>query len=312
MTTHILVTGGSGNIGSALVAGLAADEGNVVVVADNLTTGDREKVPDLPNVKFIKCDVNNYDDISAIFYRHPFEYVFHYAAVVGVQRTLDHPLDVLRDITGIENLLKLSKNTGIRRFFFSSSSEVYGEPFEIPQHEETTPLNSRLPYAIVKNVAEAYLRSYQHEYGLDYTVFRFFNTYGPNQSEDFVVPRFLQMALRGDDITIYGDGSQTRTFCYVDDNVDACLAALGGRHCINDTINIGSDENFTVLELANLIIEITESKSQVVHLPPLKDGDMTRRLPDIAKMRNLLGRDLVPLREGLLRLVDFYKSQDSY
>lgn len=309
MTTHILVTGGSGNIGSALVSGLAQDEGNIVVVADNLSTGELSKLPDRPNVKFIKCDANNYEDIAAIFYRHPFEYVFHYAAVVGVQRTLANPLLVLRDIKGIENLLNLSKNTGIRRFFFSSSSEVYGEPFEIPQNEETTPLNSRLPYAIVKNVAEAYLRSYQLEYGLDYTVFRFFNTYGPNQSEDFVVPRFLLRALRGEDLEIYGDGSQTRTFCYVDDNVDACLATLAGRQGVNETINIGSDENFTVLELAEMIVEVTQSKSQIVHLPPLEDGDMTRRLPDITKMRGLLGRELIPLRDGLVRLIDHYTSQ---
>jgi len=309
MTTHILVTGGAGNVGSALVSGLAEDEGNIVVVADNLSTGDLAKIPDSPNVKFIKCDVNNYDDIAAIFYRHPFEFVFHYAAVVGVQRTLANPLLVLRDIRGIENLLNLSKNTGVRRFFFSSSSEVYGEPFEIPQNEETTPLNSRLPYAIVKNVAEAYLRSYQHEYGLDFTVFRFFNTYGPNQSEDFVVPRFVKMALRGDDITIYGDGSQTRTFCFVDDNVAACLATLKDRQGINETINIGSDENYTVLELAQIIVEMTKSKSQIVHLPALEDGDMTRRLPDIRKMRALLGRELVPLRDGLARLIDHYSSQ---
>jgi UDP-glucose 4-epimerase len=309
MPTHILVTGGAGNIGSALVESLAKDEGKVVIVADDLSTGDRAKVVDRPNVKFIKCDVNNYDDIAAIYYRHPFEYVFHYAAVVGVQRTLANPLAVLHDITGIENVLKLSKNTGVRRLFFSSSSEVYGEPFEIPQHEKTTPLNSRLPYAIVKNVAEAYLRSYQQEYGLDYTVFRFFNTYGPNQSEDFVVPRFLRMAMRGEDITVYGDGSQTRTFCFVDDNVDACLAALHRREAINETVNIGSDESITILELAELAIELTDSKSRIVHLPPLADGDMTRRLPAIGRMRELLGRDLVPLREGLVRQLEFYAKQ---
>ncbi len=311
MPTNILVTGGAGNIGSAMASALAENEGNIVVVADNLSTGERSKVPNRPNVKFIKCDVNSYQDISALFYCHPFEYVFHYAAVVGVQRTLAHPLAVLNDIKGIENVLNLSKNIGVHRVFFASSSEVYGEPFEIPQNEQTTPLNSRLPYAIVKNVAEAYMRSYQHEFGLNYTVFRFFNTYGPNQSEDFVVPRFIRMAMRGEDITIYGDGSQTRTFCYVDDNVEACLATLLKRQGINDTINIGNDQEFTVLELANLIIELTKSKSKVVHLPPLPDGDMTRRMPSIEKMRKLLGRDLLPVREGILRLIDHYKSVDS-
>lgn len=306
MPTHVLVTGGAGNIGSALVAGLAEDEGNIVVVADNLSTGDRAKVPERANVQFVKCDVNSFEDISAVFYRHPFEYVFHYAAVVGVQRTLAHPLAVLDDIKGIENVLNLCKNTGVRRVFFASSSEVYGEPFEIPQNEMTTPLNSRLPYAIVKNVAEAYMRSYHQEFGLDYTVFRFFNTYGPNQSEDFVVPRFLRMAMRGDDITIYGEGNQTRTFCYVEDNVEACLATLLKRQGINDTINIGSDKEFTILELAELVIELTGSSSRVVHLPPLEEGDMSRRMPSIDKMRVLLGRDLVPLREGLLKLLDHY------
>lgn len=312
MPTHILVTGGAGNVGSALVSALAEDEGNVVIVADDLSTGERAKIPERTNVKFIKCDANSYDDLAAIFFRHPFEFVFHYAAVVGVQRTLANPLSVLRDIRGIENVLMLCKNTGVRRVFFASSSEVYGEPFEIPQNEQTTPLNSRLPYAIVKNVAEAYMRSYQQEYGLDYTVFRFFNTYGPNQSEDFVVPRFLRMAMRGDDITIYGDGSQTRTFCYVDDNVEACLSTLLKRQGINDTINIGSDELFTVLELAELVVDLTGSKSDIVHLPPLEDGDMTRRMPSIDKMRSLLGRDLVPLREGLVRLIEHYEKTESH
>ena len=107
-----------------------------------------------------------------------FDYVFHYAAVVGVHRTLQNPLAVLRDIDGIRNILELSKNTGVKRVFYSSSSEVYGEPVEIPQNESTTPLNSRLPYAIVKNLGEAYFKSYQQEFGLDYTIFRFFNKIG--------------------------------------------------------------------------------------------------------------------------------------
>ncbi|MFM7902004.1 MAG: NAD-dependent epimerase/dehydratase family protein, partial [Bacteroidota bacterium] len=155
-----------------------------------------------------------------------FEYVFHYAALVGVKRTLENPVMVLNDITGIKNVLNLSKNTGVKRVFFSSSSEVYGEPVEFPQNEHTTPLNSRLPYAIVKNVGEAYLRSFKQEYDLAFTIFRFFNTYGPQQSNDFVMSKFITAALSNTDITIYGDGSQTRTFCYIDDNVDACLSAF--------------------------------------------------------------------------------------
>lgn len=309
--TKILVTGGAGNIASALIARLATRPDNQIVIADNLLTGDLSKVPQhLDNVHFIKCDVNDYNDISPLFFAYNFEYVFHFAAVVGVQRTLQNPLWVLHDIRGIEHILNLSKNTGVRRVYFSSSSEVYGEPFEIPQNEHTTPLNSRLPYAIVKNVGEAYLKTYHREFGLNYLIFRFFNTYGPNQSEDFVVPRFVRQALKNENITIYGDGSQTRTFCYVDDNVDACLTAHYTGAIENDTINIGSDAECTIRELAEKVIEITGSRSRLVFLPPLKEGDMTRRKPDIGKMRKLLDRDLVPLEEGIGRLVTHFRERD--
>jgi UDP-glucose 4-epimerase len=186
---------------------------------------------------------------------------------------------------------------------FSSSSEVYGEPVEIPQNELTTPLNSKLPYAIVKNIGEAFLRSYYQEYGLEYTIFRFFNTYGSRQSPEFVVPRFIKAALKGEDITVYGDGLQTRTFCYIDDNTDACLAAFYNNEVINDVVNIGSNKEVSILELANTIIRITNSTSRIVHLPPLAEGDMTRRLPDNRKMMDLLGRDLLPLEAGLTKML---------
>ncbi|MFN3876597.1 MAG: NAD-dependent epimerase/dehydratase family protein, partial [Flavobacteriales bacterium] len=278
---RILVTGGAGFIASDLSIRLAADPDHEVTVVDNLLTGDRRKLPaQLPaNLHFIKCDVNRFEDISAVFFARRFEYVFHYAAVVGVKRTIDNPVMVLRDIDGIRNVLDLSKNTGVKRVFFSSSSEVYGEPVEIPQNEKTTPLNSKLPYAIVKNIGEAFLRSYQKEFGLDYTVFRFFNTYGPKQSRDFVVSKFMRAALANEDITVYGDGSQTRTFCYIDDNIDACLAAFYRNEAINDVVNIGSDQEVPIAELARMVIAITGSSSRIVHLPPLEEGDMTRRMP---------------------------------
>ena len=307
---RILVTGGAGNVASALIAKLALNPANEIIIADNLLTGDMRKVPKhLNNVKFIKCDVNNYEDISPLFFAYNFEYVFHYAAVVGVQRTLQNPLMVLRDIRGIENILNLSKSTGVKRVYYTSSSEVYGEPFEIPQNEQTTPLNSRLPYAIVKNVGEAFLKSYHQEFGLNYLIFRFFNTYGPNQSDDFVVPRFLQYAMKNEDITIYGDGSQSRTFCYVDDNVEACINAHHTGVIENDTLNVGSDIEYTVKELAEKIIEITDSKSKLVYLPALEEGDMTRRQPDITKMKTLLNHDLIPLDEGLKKLIAHFKEQ---
>lgn len=234
---------------------------------------------------------------------HRFDYVFHFAAVVGVLRTQEFPLKVLRDIDGIKNILDISKNISVKRVFYSSSSEVYGEPVVLPQHEHTTPLNSRVPYAVVKNVGESFCKSYYQEYKLNYTIFRFFNTYGPNQSTDFVVARFLAAALKNQDITIYGDGSQTRTFTYVDDTVDTCLNCFYNDREINDVINIGNDELCTVLELAQLIIKITGSSSKITHLPPLKEGDMTRRQPDNAKMLSILGRPLISLEEGIKKMM---------
>lgn len=302
---RILVTGGAGFVASDLALKLAADPANEVVVVDNLLTGDVRKLanPGGREPHFIKGDANVYEDISAVFFAYRFEYVFHYAAVVGVKRTTDNPVMVLRDIDGIRNILDLSKNTGVKRVLFSSSSEVYGEPVEIPQNERTTPLNSKLPYAIVKNIGEAFLRSYRKEYGLDYTIFRFFNTYGPKQSPDFVVSKFMRAALAGDDITLYGDGSQTRTFCYIDDNVEACLNAFRKGEVVNDVVNIGSDLEITIRSLAELIVDITGSSSKIVHLPPLEEGDMTRRMPDVTRMRALLGREPLPLRTGLERIL---------
>jgi len=301
----ILVTGGAGFIGSGLAEKLAQDPDNYVVIVDNLLTGYTRKLPRSShnNIRFIKCDVNDFDDISSVFYAYTFDYVFHYAAVVGVKRTLSHPVMVLNDITGIKNILNLSKNTGVRRVFYSSSSEVYGEPVEFPQNEHTTPLNSRLPYAIVKNVGEAYLRSYQREYGLDFTIFRFFNTYGPKQSKDFVISKFIYLALQNQKINIYGDGSQTRTFCFIDDNVEACTNAFYDDMFVNDVVNIGGGTEMTILNLAKTIIKLTGSKSEIVHVPPLKEGDMSRRQPDVSKMRQLLQREPTPFEVGLKKVI---------
>ncbi|TIL70243.1 MAG: NAD-dependent epimerase/dehydratase family protein, partial [Mesorhizobium sp.] len=238
MTQSILVTGGAGNIGSALTRALVKLPQTQVVVADNLSTGSRDKVQiDAGNLTVVKADANDFDDISSLFYR------FHF--------------------TGIENVLRLCKNTGAERVYFASSSEVYGEPFEIPQNESTTPLNSRLPYAVVKNLGEVYLRTFQREFGLPFTIFRFFNTYGPRQSEDFVLPRFVRAAQRGEPLTIYGDGSQTRTFCYVDDTVDACIAVHRTRAHENEVINVGSDVEMSIRQLAEFVIEVLGSSSKL-------------------------------------------------
>ncbi len=301
----ILITGGAGFIGSCVAEKLIADKENYVVIVDDLSTGDLKKLPLLPktNWNFIKCNVNNYRDIAGIMLSYHFDYVFHYAALVGVKRTQENPVKVLNDIHGIENILNLSKNSGVKRVFFSSSSEIYGEPVELPQNEYTTPLNSRIPYAIVKNVAEAYLKSYKKEFGLEYTIFRFFNTYGPKQSKDFVMSKFLYMALKNQNITIYGDGSQSRTFCYIDDNVDVCVNAFYENQFINDVVNIGGEIEISILDLAKKIISITGSSSKITHLPSLKEGDMNRRLPDIEKMKKLLKRKPITLEEGISKIL---------
>ena len=304
--TKILVTGGAGFVGSCLVDKLIENPDNFVVIVDNLSTGNKLRLPKEKNGnwKFIKCNCNEYRDISAVMMAYKFDYVFHYAAVFGVIRTLENPVSVLSDIQGIKYLLDLCKNTGVRRVFFSSSSEVYGEPFEHPQNEMTTPLNSRLPYAVVKNVGEAFLRSYYQEFGLDYTIFRFFNTYGPKQSTDFVMSRFIKAAMNNAPISIYGDGSQTRTFCYKDDNVEACVNALYFNKHVNDTVNIGSDIELPIIDLAKTILRLTDSKSELVFLPPLKEGDMSRRKPDISKMKALLGRPMTELEVGIKMTID--------
>lgn len=301
----VLVTGAAGNIGSSLVNGLLEDGNYFVIGIDDLSTGHLSKLPRVnkDNFIFIKSDVNNFTELSIIFLKYNIDFVFHFAAVVGVERTLSNPLMVFKDIDGIKGILDLSKNTGVKRVFYSSSSEVYGEPVSLPQNEETTPLNSKLPYAIVKNLGEVYFKTYEREYGLKYSIFRFFNTYGPNQSEMFVIAKFLKLALQNQDITIYGDGSQTRTFCYVDDNIDTMIAALKNNLLINETINIGSDKEYSVLDIAKKIIRITNSNSKIIFLPPLKEGDMTRRQPDIGKMMTILKRPLITIDDGIYRMI---------
>ncbi len=296
---RILITGGAGFIPSSLAERLLEDENNFVVLVDNLLTGQIKNIPIANNCTFIKCDINNYNDISSVMNRYGFDYVFHYAAVVGVSRTIHNPNMVLQDINGLQNIFMLAKNTGVKRIFYSSSSEVYGEPVHLPQHEHATPLNSKLPYAVVKNLGECFCRTYQQEFNLDYTILRFFNTYGPKQSPDFVMSKFLRAALSGNDITIYGDGSQTRTFCYIQDNTDFTIRILEDDFFLNDVVNVGNDTPTSVLELAEIIVEMTGSSSKIVFLPPLKEGDMTRRQPDITKMRSVLSKDLTPLEMGI-------------
>lgn len=303
---YVLITGGAGNIASHLAVKLLETGKYEVVIVDNLLTGSIQKLPKHPKCRFIKADVNQLNELMPVFLKYDFQYVFHFAALVGVKRTLSNPLGVFNDINGIRNILDLSKSCGVKRVFYSSSSEVYGEPVSIPQNENLTPLNSRLPYAIVKNLGESMCKGYLQEYGLSYTIFRFFNTYGPMQNEDFVIPRFIRMALMGESISIYGDGMQTRTFCHVEDTTATCLRILEEELIVNDVINIGSDVETTMLELATMVQEATNNKAPLLFLPALAEGDMRRRCPDTSKMKSILKKDLISLEEGIKLLVTHY------
>lgn len=303
---RVLITGGAGCIGASLAQRLAAQGDYDVLAVDNLQTGAIEKLNAASaDISFVRADVNRYTDIEPLFRSFQPDYVFHYAATVGVARTLNHPLQVLDDIDGLRNVLGLAKDAEVKRIFYSSSSEVYGEPVEVPQREETTPLNSRLPYAVVKNLGEIYFRTYEREFGLAYTIFRFFNTYGPLQSEDFVISKFVARALAGEPLTIYGDGKQTRTFCYIDDSIEFQMLCLERDLFVNATVNVGSDMEIEIGELARLVRDLLNPAVAIDHLPPLAEGDMKRRKPDNNRMIDALGRDLVPLKDGILKTAEF-------
>jgi nucleoside-diphosphate-sugar epimerase len=299
--SRILVTGGCGFIGSNLVDDLVEKDHEVVVI-DDLSTGNLNNLN--PVVNFVNSNVN-----EGIHSLGDFDYIFHYSACVGVKRTTDNPFRVFSDIDGIENVLEYAISHKVKRVFYSSSSEVYGEPVQMPQNEEFTPLNARLPYAVVKNMGEVYLKAYNKMHGLNYTIFRFFNTYGPRQKRDFVVSKFIHSALRGEDITIYGSGLQTRSFFYVKDNVKATTNALECEDSINQIINIGGSKEITIVDLAEQIIVQTNSSSKIVYLPPLKEGDMLRRCPDTSKMESLLFTDPpTNFLEGLERTIEYEKT----
>ena len=298
----ILVTGGAGFIGSSLVNYLIKNCNYKVIVVDNLITGNIKNI-DNSSIKIIKKDINDYYELKKIFKLHRFDYVFHFAALVGVKRTQQNPLDVLKDIKGFQNIFELSSLYKVQRLFYSSSSEVYGEPVTIPQNEETTPLNSRIPYAIVKNLGESFCKTYFKEKKLQYTIFRFFNTYGKTQSNDFVISKFVNLAKKNKTINIYGDGEQRRTFCYIDDTIEAVVKCFEKNLHINDVVNIGNNLEITMNNLAQIIIKKTNSKSKIKYIKALEEGDMKRRKPDNLKMKKILNRKLVSLSNGLNKII---------
>lgn len=308
MKNYILITGVAGNIGSSLALSLLKKKYNVIGL-DNFLTGKKEKLPNksFKNFKFFFGDVNNKKKISILFRLYKIKFVFHFAAVVGVKRTLQFPLKVMKDIDGTKNLLDLSIKYKVMKFFYSSSSEIYGEPIKLPLQEEQSPLNSRLPYSVVKNVSENYIKIFSEEYNLNYTIFRFFNTFGPNQSDDFVIPKFLKLAMKNLPIPIYGDGKQTRTFLYIDDNIDTIINCFERNLYINDTINIGSKTQYKIIDLAKKIIKLTNSSSELKYLPKLPRGDMRRRQPDNNKMKKALNRKIFNLNLALQKYINYLK-----
>ena len=308
MNNYILITGVAGNIGSYLALSLLRKNYKVIGI-DNFLTGEKKKLPDknYKNFKFFYGDVNDEKNISKIFKSFKIKYVFHFAAVVGVKRTLKFPLKVMDDINGTKYLLRYSVKNKVKRFFYSSSSEVYGEPVALPLHEINSPLNSQLPYSVVKNVSENYVKIFKKEYNLNYTIFRFFNTFGPNQSEDFVVPKFVKLALKNLSIPIYGNGLQTRTFLYIDDNVETIIKCLENNLCVNDTLNIGSNKEYKIIDLAKKIIKLTNSSSKLKFLPALPLGDMRRRKPDNKKMLKILKKNYFNLNSALIKYINYLK-----
>ena len=312
MKNNILITGVAGNIGSSLALALIKKNYNVIGV-DNFLTGSKEKLPSksYKNFKFLYANVNNKSKISSIFKSYKIEFVFHFAAVVGVKRTQKFPLKVMDDINGIKFLLELSMKYNVRHFYYSSSSEIYGEPVSLPLHEENSPFNSKIPYSVVKNVSENFIKIYQEEFNLNYTIFRFFNTFGPNQSEDFVIPKFVKLALNNLPIPIYGDGLQTRTFIYIDDNIDTILNCFEKKLYINDVLNIGSNKEYRIIDLAKKIINLTNSSSELKYLPALLRGDMRRRKPVNNKMKKALGRNPFNLTLALKKYINFLNEKNS-
>ena len=305
MKYNIIITGGAGNIGGSLSRDLVK-KGHNVIILDNLSTGNKKKLPlkKFKNWEFIKCDVNRIN-LKKLFKNKKIDYIFHYSAVVGVQRTLNNPNLVLNDIKGIENILNFAVKKKVKRIFYASSSEIYGEPVTIPQDEYTTPLNSRLPYAIVKNVGEAYFRSYKKTYNVDYTIFRFFNTYGPLQSDEFVITKFIDQAVKNKNLIINGDGKQTRTFLYIDDNILLTTSIFEKKIFVNDVVNIGNDNEISIKSLAKKIIKLLGSKSKIIYAKPLKDGDMRRRKPSLKRINVIKKKQFMNLEKGILNTAKF-------
>ena len=287
----ILVTGGAGFIGSHLTERLLGLGARAIVI-DNFATGKKENLKDVlenSNLKVIKSDINNFRALRKIFEKYRPDFVFHYAAVVGVKRLEESPMEILKDIEGIKNILNLSLEYKVKKLVFASSSEVYGEPVSLPEKEGGV-ANPRDVYGLVKLIGEHLIQIYYQKYGLPACALRFFNVYGPRQESSpygFVVGIFMKQVLEGKRPTIFGDGLQTRDFIFVKDNVEAAIQALLNKKINGQVINLGIGRQTTILDLAERIIRLSGKNLKPKFLPERKI-DIRYRCPDVTKMKKFL------------------------
>jgi nucleoside-diphosphate-sugar epimerase len=307
--SRIVVAGGAGFIGSHLCDRLL-ERGDEVVAVDNMVTGSRANVAHL--AAHDRFELVEHDACEPIEIDGDVQAVLDLASPASPKDFAVLPLEILAvGSTGTRNLLELARAKGAR-FLFTSTSEVYGDPLVHPQAESywgnVNPIGPRSCYDESKRFAEALTMAYHRHVGLDVRIVRVFNTYGPRMKpgDGRVVSNFLVQAMSGAPITIYGDGRQTRSFCYVDDEVDGIVAVLDGP--VTGPVNIGNPNEFTIQELADLVVELTGSRSPIVRERRPVD-DPTRRRPDITLARQELGWEpKIELREGLARTAEWLRS----
>ncbi len=305
---RVVVTGGAGFLGSNLCRALLA-RGDEVVCLDNLITGSLDNIEDLfvePGFTYVEHDVSTY-----VWVPGPVDSVLHFASPASPIDFARIPIQILKvGSLGTHNTLGLAKAKGAR-FFLASTSEVYGDPQVHPQPEgywgHVNPIGPRGVYDEAKRFAEAMTMAYHRAHGLDVRIVRIFNTFGASMRPDDgrAMSNFIVQALRGDPITIYGDGKQTRSFCYVDDEVRGFLALLDSDHV--GPVNLGNPDEFTISELADIVLEVTGSTSPIVH-HPLPVDDPAQRRPDIDLARRVLGWEPeVDLRDGIARTAAYFR-----
>ena len=314
---RVLISGAAGFLGSHLADRLLAD-GHSVIGIDNFATGSRENLAHLagePRFQFREWDICRpmAEGSAGGFDPGPVDYVFNLASPASPPEYMRLPLETLLvGSEGTRNMLELAARCSAG-FLHASTSECYGDPQVHPQTEEywghVNPIGPRSVYDESKRFSEALVMAYHRSRGVNTHLARIFNTYGPrlHPSDGRVISNFLMQALRGDPLTIYGDGSQTRSFCYVDDLIDGLVRL--SRSDEHLPVNIGNPGEFTILECAQAVLEVTGSKSPL-QFEPLPVDDPTRRCPDIGKARRLLGWEpRIGLKEGLARSLDYFKSK---